>query len=158
MSASATNGASRIVVGVDGSAPSRAALRWAVRQAALTGGTVDAVLAWQIPAVPQGYGWVPVFIEEEGNFADDARKRIDTVISEEVGPADSQRVTSRVVQGLPAQVLIDAAGGADLLVVGSRGHGGFTEALLGSVGQHCVHHAPCPVMIMRGDPGAATAA
>jgi nucleotide-binding universal stress UspA family protein len=55
-----------------------------------------------------------------------------------------------VIFGHPAQVLLDAADGADLLVVGSRGHGGFAEAMLGSVGQHLVHHAPCPVVIIRG--------
>jgi nucleotide-binding universal stress UspA family protein len=57
-----------------------------------------------------------------------------------------------VVNGHPAQALIDAANGADLLVVGSRGHGTFAEALLGSVSQHCVHHAPCPVLIVRSKP------
>jgi nucleotide-binding universal stress UspA family protein len=54
------------------------------------------------------------------------------------------------VEGNPAQVLLDASAGADLLVVGSRGHGGFASALLGSVSQHCVHHADCPVVIIRG--------
>ena len=57
---------------------------------------------------------------------------------------------ARVVEGNPAQVLLDASDGADLLVVGSRGHGGFAEALLGSVSQHCVHHAHCPVVVIRG--------
>ena len=56
-----------------------------------------------------------------------------------------------VREGNAAQVLLDAAQGADLLVVGSRGHGGFTEALLGSVSQHCVHHAQCPIVIVRAD-------
>jgi len=55
-----------------------------------------------------------------------------------------------VVQGGAGQVLVDAAEGAELLVVGCRGHGGLAEALLGSVSQHCVHHAPCPVVIIRG--------
>ena len=55
-----------------------------------------------------------------------------------------------IVEDNPAQALLDAAKGANLLVVGSRGHGGFAEALLGSVGQHCVHHADCPVVVMRG--------
>ena len=53
------------------------------------------------------------------------------------------------IEGIPAQVLLDASDGADLLVVGSRGHGGFTGALLGSVSQHCVHHAHCPVVVIR---------
>ena len=152
MPAGSTNGGPRIVVGVDGSPTSRAALRWAVRQAKFTGGTVDAVIAWEIPMVLRSYGWAPIYVEEAGDFKADARKTLDTVISEEVGQADSQRVRSLVVNGHPAQVLIDAADGADLLVVGSRGHGSFAEALLGSVSQHCVHHAPCPVLIVRDQP------
>jgi nucleotide-binding universal stress UspA family protein len=150
MSADSTKGAPRIVVGVDGSPTSRAALRWAARQAKFTDGTVDAVIAWEIPMVLQSYGWAPVYVEEAGDFEADARKTLDAVISEEVGPTDSKRVRSLVVNGHPAQALIDAADGADLLVVGSRGHGSFAEALLGSVSQHCVHHAPCPVLIVRG--------
>jgi len=62
-------------------------------------------------------------------------------------------VSAQVREGDAAQILIAAAAGADLLVVGSRGHGGFTEALLGSVSQHCVHHAPCPVVIVRDNKG-----
>jgi nucleotide-binding universal stress UspA family protein len=151
MSAGSTKGAPRIVVGLDGSPSSRAALRWAVRQAKLVNGTVDAVIAWQIPMMLQSYGWAPVYVEEAGNFEQDARKRLDAVIGEVVTPADGQRVSSLVIKGHPAEVLIDAAADADLLVVGSSGHGGFAEALLGSVSQHCVHHAPCPVLIMRGD-------
>ena len=139
----------RIVVGVDGSASSRAALRWAVRQAHLTGGTIDAVIAWEMPRTPQNYGWAPIYAEEAGEFAADARTRIDAVISEEVAPADRQLVSSQVVHGHPAQVLLDAADGADLLVVGHRGYGSFAGALLGSVGQYCVHHARCPVLIVR---------
>ena len=152
MSAGSTDGAPRIVVGVDGSPTSRAALRWAVRQAKFTGGIVDAVVAWEIPMVLQSYGWAPIYVEEAGDFEADARKLLDTVIGEEVGSADSDRVRSLVVNGHPAEALIDAADGADLLVVGSRGHGSFAEALLGSVSQHCVHHAPCPVLIVRGEP------
>ena len=147
------DGAPRIVVGVDGSPSSRAALRWAVRQARFTGGTVDAVMAWQIPLMLQNYLWAPIYAEESRDIAEDARKKIDAVLGEEIEPADSQLVRSRVVHGHPAQVLLDAAAGADLLVIGSRGHGGFAEALLGSVSQHCVHHAHCPVLIMRGGPG-----
>ena len=152
MSAGSTEGAPRIVVGVDGSPSSRAALRWAVRQAKFTGGMVNAVIAWQIPVMLQNYSWAPIYLEEAGDFAKDARKRIDAVISEEIEPTDSGLVRSRVVHGHPAQVLLDAAADADLLVVGGRGHGKFAEALLGSVSQHCVHHARCPVLIMRGEP------
>ena len=142
----------KIVVGVDGSPSSRAALRWAVRQAALTGGAVDAVMAWLIPMVLRTSAWAPIYVDEETGLKEDARKTLDAVISDEVQPCDSQLVTPRVVNGRPAQVLQEAAAEADLLVLGSRGHGSFADALLGSVGQYCVHHADCPVLIMRGEP------
>ena len=155
MSGVITNGAPRIVVGVDGSPSSRTALRWAVRQANLTNGTVDAVMAWEIPIVLQSYAMAPIYVGPDDCFDENARKTIEAVISEEVGPADSRRVRSLVINGHPARVLLDIAAGADLLVVGSRGHGEFAEALLGSVSQNCVHHASCPVLIMRGERGRA---
>jgi nucleotide-binding universal stress UspA family protein len=151
MSADSRKNAPRIVVGVDGSPSSRAALRWAVRQAKLMNGTVDAVIAWQIPMVLQSYGWAPIYVEEEGSFRQDARKRLDALIGEVVEQADGQRVRSLVIKGHAAEALIEAAHGAELLVVGSSGRGGFAQALLGSVSQHCVHHAPCPVLIMRDE-------
>jgi nucleotide-binding universal stress UspA family protein len=157
MSAKVMNSVPRIVVGVDGSPSSRAALRWAVRQAKFTGGTIDAVIAWQIPVMLESYSWAPIGAEEAIDFGAEAKKTIEAVISEDVAPADQHLVTSHVVNGHPAQVLLDAASGADLLVVGSRGHGAFAEALLGSVGQYCVHHAHCPVLIIRGEPAQAAA-
>jgi nucleotide-binding universal stress UspA family protein len=139
----------RIVVGVDGSEPSRDALRWAVTQAGLTGAGVEAVLAWHHPYLAAGYGWAPLAVMQASEFAADAEKLVTDVVSSVVDPATAVPVTARAVQGSPPRVLLDAAGGAQLLVVGSRGLGGFTEALLGSVSQHCVHHAPCPVVIIR---------
>jgi nucleotide-binding universal stress UspA family protein len=97
----------------------------------------------------------PIYVDQDGGFEEDAKKTVEAVISEEVEPADSQRVRRLVINGHPAQVLLDVAAGADLLVVGSRGHGKFAEALLGSVSQNCAHHASCPVLIMRGEPGQA---
>ncbi len=137
----------RIVVGVDGSEQSKAALRWAVAQAELTGGVVEAVFAWQNPYY--WYGWSPPE-EEPFDFEEQARTGLARAIVEAIGLDQPVRVTPRVVEGIPARVLLDAAQGADLLIVGNRGHGGFTEALLGSVGQHCVQHAPCPVVVIRG--------
>ncbi len=143
----------RIVVGVDGSPSSRAALRWAVRQAALTASTVEAVIAWHYPAMYGGYGWVPVSAADPISFDEIAAKVITEAVTESVDPTSSVRVTTRVEEGNPARVLLDAATGADLLVVGSRGHGGFAGALLGSVSQHCASHSPCPIVIVRGEDG-----
>jgi nucleotide-binding universal stress UspA family protein len=159
MSEGMTKAAARIVVGVDGSPSSRAALRWAVRQAALTGGTVDAVSAFQVPAGERGYAWGqgPVGVDDSVERRADGQKALDAVISEEVAPDQSRLVTARVIYGHAAEVLLDAAADADLLIVGSRGHGAFAEALLGSVGQYCAHHAQCPVLIMRGGPPHAAA-
>jgi nucleotide-binding universal stress UspA family protein len=141
--------APRIVAGVDGSPSSLAALRWAVRQARRTGGTVDAVIAWQFPATGN-FGWAPVSAIDDLDFESVAKHTLEEAIGSLGDEAAGVTVRPVVVQGLAAQVLLDAAAGADLLVVGSRGHGGFADALLGSVSQHCVHHASCPVVVMRG--------
>jgi len=135
----------RIVVGVDGFESSKAALRWAIKQARLSGAVVEAVTAWHVPA---GTGWIPT--ADMPDYQADA----STVLAEAVAgmctiDPDIQ-VCPRVVKGQAGPVLVAAAEGADLLVVGSRGHGGLADALLGSVGQYCAHHAPCPVVIMRG--------
>jgi nucleotide-binding universal stress UspA family protein len=139
----------RIVAGIDGSASSMSALRWAIRQGALTGAAVDAVIAWHYPVAPGGYGWAPTGMEGGLDFEENAAKVLADAISAAVDPGSGIPVRARVVEGNPAQVLLDASDGADLLVVGSRGHGRFTEALLGSVSQHCVHHAHCPVVVIR---------
>ncbi len=145
MTARAENGGQRrIVVGVDGSAPSRAALSWAVRQGKLTGDVVEAVIAWEVPAT---YGYpVPV---SDVNWEQLARQAVSDAIAGVAADAAPVKISCRVVEGNAAQVLLDESAGADLLVVGSRGHGGFVEALLGSTGQHCVHHATCPVVVIR---------
>ncbi len=142
--------ARRIVVGVDGSPSSRAALAWAVRQAELTGASIDAVSAWHYPVMVGGYAWAPVSVlDESADFAAVAARELDNAISETVAPDSQVKISTSVQEGIAAQVLLEAAHGADLLVVGSRGHGGFTGALLGSVSQHCAHHAPCPLVIVR---------
>ncbi|MEU2632072.1 universal stress protein [Kitasatospora sp. NPDC007106] len=138
-----TGRAPRIVAGVDGSPAAEEALRWAVRQAALVGGTVDAVIAWDYPT---SYGW-PSPILEGVDLEGDARRCLAEAVGKVTG-GDGQ-VRQLVVQGHPAAALLEASEGADLLVVGNRGHGGFAEALLGSVGQHCVHHGRCPVVVVR---------
>jgi nucleotide-binding universal stress UspA family protein len=136
----------RIVVGVDGSSPSKQALRWALKQAELTGAAVEAVHAWHIPSTN---GWTPMFDLAEGLSKAGERVLADTV-AEVAGDRPAVTVRTRLVEGNAAAALIQAAKGADLLVLGCRGHGGFVGALLGSVSQHCVQHATCPVVVIRG--------
>jgi nucleotide-binding universal stress UspA family protein len=137
----------RIVAGVDGSASSLAALCWAIRQAELTGSSVDAVIAWQPPAA-SGLGWGVAMVDDT-DYAELAAKTLTEAISMVADPASWVRVRPMVGEGNAAQVLLDASADADLLVVGSRGHGGFASALLGSVSLHCTHHAHCPVVVIR---------
>jgi nucleotide-binding universal stress UspA family protein len=140
----------RIVVGVDGSASSIEALQWAVRQAELTDAVVEAVIAWHFPVfLGGGYAWPSAGTPEATDFAGLAEKILAEAVASAVGDGERGPIAEVVREGTAARVLIDQADSADLLVVGSRGHGGFTEALLGSVSQHCVHHSRCPVVIIR---------
>jgi nucleotide-binding universal stress UspA family protein len=139
----------RIVVGVDGSPSSKAALAWAVEQARRTGASVEAVIAWHYPVMVGGMPFAPIGVIESADFGAFATKVLSDAIAATTEPDGPVKVSSVVCEGNATQVLLDAAKGADLLVVGSRGHGGFTEALLGSVSQGCVHHARCPVVIIR---------
>jgi nucleotide-binding universal stress UspA family protein len=148
MSAPQNGHSPRIVAGVDGSQSSIDALRWAARQAELTGGTVDAVIAWQYPIAAGGLGWAPASGLDDTDYAELAAKALGAAVAE-ISPDAGAAVHQVVLAGNPAQVLLDTAVGADLLVVGSRGHGGFTEALIGSVSQRCVHHARCPVVVVH---------
>jgi nucleotide-binding universal stress UspA family protein len=151
MSEAVQSGADRrIVVGVDGSGSSKEALAWAIQQAELTGATVEAVIAWHYPIAFAGGPYAPIGSATDADVAGTAERVLSAAISETVDPAVTVKVSSTVREGNAPKILIEAADGADLLVVGSRGHGGFTEALLGSVSQHCVHHARCPVVIVRG--------
>ncbi|WP_353651734.1 universal stress protein [Streptomyces sp. XY431] len=113
------------------------------------GATVDAVIAWQYPV---GYG-VPSPTLQSVDFEENARQALSRVVGEVSAQAPEVTIRRHVVQSHPAAALLHAADGAQLLVVGHRGHGGFAGAHLGSVSQHCVHHAPCPVVVVRGEPG-----
>lgn len=125
------------------------ALRWAISQAQLTSARVEAVTSWQTLSQ---YG-VDTY-SAQVDWADNAERTLDTAIKESNydGPVEIQ---SLVQQGHPARVLVDAAAGAKLLVVGSRGHGGFAGLLLGSVSDYVIAHAPCPVLVIRDQPPAA---
>ena len=134
----------RILAGVDGSGPSRLALEWAVAEARLRHGLVRVVTAWEFPPVTVG---MEGLIHDPKVFPQAARR----VQKETLHRVDSAgvTVTGDVVQGHPAAVLLRAAEDADLLVVGSRGLGGFTGMLLGSVSTQVLHHSPCPVLVVR---------
>ncbi|MET8540637.1 universal stress protein [Kitasatospora sp. NPDC004799] len=140
----------RIVVGIDGSEPSKAALRWAVGQAVLTGATVHAVAAWEYPSL---YGWFAPMVDD--GFERTARRTLSAEINEILGPDRPVDVRESLVLGHAAEVLLEAAEGADLLVLGSRGRGTFARTLLGSVSTRCAVHGACPVVIVRAD-GTAT--
>ena len=135
-----------IVVGVDGSASSKAALRWALDQARLTKARLRSVLAWEVPPYT---GWGAAAHED---FGAAAGRLLEESVKEALGydPPLDVEVVETVLPGHAAQVLIDQSAHAALLVVGSRGHGAFAGTLLGSVSQLCVQHAHCPVVVVRG--------
>jgi len=141
----------RIVVGVDGSNNSRAALEWAYDEAAHHGAILTVVNAWHPPSLPMAppYGHLPPE-DYESQPRTDALALLEQFTSELVPKSPAVDVRTSVVEGKhAAEVLIERSEEADLLVVGSRGHGGFVGMLLGSVTQHLVAHANCPVVIVR---------
>ena len=131
-----------LVVGVDGSEESRRALQWAVTHGRAVGAPVEAVMAWQVPVA---YGVPAVY--QGSDFEHHARAELEKTLAAVVG--DTATVTPRLVNRHPAEALVDASRGAQLLVVGSRGRGAFLGMVLGSVSRHCVGHAHCPVLVMR---------
>jgi nucleotide-binding universal stress UspA family protein len=139
-----------IVVGVDGSDESKAALRWAVEEARLRHARIQALHAW----------WIVPMLQPGGRLAPDATdwspegatERVRAFITDTVGEQTEVEITPLAIQGEQASAaLVEAAKDADLLVVGSRGAGGFSGLLLGSISQQCAHHAPCPIVIVRAD-------
>src|ERR1700733_5623281 len=136
----------RIVVGIDGSPSSLEALSWAARQATMTGTVLEVVRTWEWPA---SYGWsgpLPADFDPEADVAAALESALTEVRAEQPG----LRIDARVVSGHPAPILVEASKGAELLVVGSRGHGQFVGMLLGSVSEYCATNARCPVLIHRG--------
>ena len=144
MTSARETGHPRIIVGVDGSASSIAALNWAAHQAELTGAQVDAVTAWQWPSK---YQWMRT--PPDYDPAGDTQKSVDAIIEAVRSEHASVPIQSKVVEGHPARVLVDESRGAELLVVGSRGHGEFPGMMLGSVSQHCATSAHCAVVVLR---------
>lgn len=138
-----------IVVGVDGSAGSQAALAFAVAEARLRTCRLRVISAWSLTYVAAPIGMMaPIDDALLPELQDNARAVVDAAVAEAIGDVADIEIEKTIGEGSPAKVLVDAAQGADLLVVGSRGHGGFAGLLLGSVSQQIVHHAPCPVVIV----------
>jgi nucleotide-binding universal stress UspA family protein len=134
-----------IIVGVDGSDSSVSALRWACAQASLTDSSIDAIGAWQWPmsfgaAIPIPDGYDP---------AADALTMLTDIIEPLGAEFPSVAIRPVVLEGHATEVLVEASRHADLLVVGSRGHGEFSGMLIGSVSHHCASHAASPVLIYR---------
>lgn len=137
-----------VVVGVDGSDPSIAALNWAGRYGAATGASVQALHIWHYPT---GAGLPPGITPESvtDEVTANQRKELGEAIDKAHLDPDAH-VEARLAYGHPAQVLIDESKTASLLVLGYKGHGGFTGMLTGSVSLQVVHHAECPVVVVRG--------
>ena len=136
----------RIVVGVDGSESSLHALRWAASFAAVFGAQLEVVISWEYPMT---YGWAAIAPDwdpqrEMANVLEDA-------VSATFGDQRPPGMQLRVLEGGAAKVLLDVSAGAMMLVVGSRGHGGFTGLLLGSVSANVAEHSSCPVFVVHGD-------
>jgi nucleotide-binding universal stress UspA family protein len=145
MTTAQTAGTGKILVGIDGSDSSIQALQWAARQAVLTTSSLDVIMTWDLPS---SYGWAMPFPDGY-----DPEESIRTLLTDTVAELRKEFldvvVTTRVLRGHPAPILVEASKDADLLVVGSRGHGEFTGMLIGSVSEHCAAHAHCPVLVHR---------
>jgi nucleotide-binding universal stress UspA family protein len=141
-----------IIVGVDGSEHSRRALVWALREAARHQFPLTVITVQRAPTRPVTEIYWPVLEHpERGLDEESARKAVRTLVDEvaaETGETVPE-VTVTVATGNPAEELIRAARGADMLVVGSHGRGGFATLLMGSVSSQVVHHASCPVVVIR---------
>jgi nucleotide-binding universal stress UspA family protein len=138
---------SRIVVGVDGSPGSRAALRWAVGEATTRGAEIEAVLAYDF-----GLAWIDIGSDAQPLLMEratgNAREQLHRILDEVLPEPRPVTVHAVVVEGIPAAVLVEMARNAELLVVGTRGRGGFAGLLLGSVSQRCIERSPCPVVVV----------
>ena len=139
-----------IVVGVDGSAGARAAAAFALREARLRQARLRLVAAWHLPVAVFPGGFTPA-VQGQDELEALARAALDECV---VALGDTEvEIETKIRAGRPAEVLIqESADDAELLVVGSRGLGGFRGLLLGSVGQQCAHHAHCPVVVVRHAP------
>jgi nucleotide-binding universal stress UspA family protein len=140
-----------IVVGVDHSEGAKAALRFALEEATLRQATLRVVHAWQYAYIgATGFeGSYPALGGDIKELRDLAERDLDATLQEAIPETGAIEIERRVVEDRPAAALVDESRGADMIVVGSRGHGGFGGLLLGSVSQQVAHHAACPVVIVH---------
>lgn len=136
----------RIVVGVDGSEGSVAALRWAVAEAALRGAVVEAVNAFHVPYV--GAASVMPLMLDPKEFESSAHAALRKVVADVDASALATPIVELVVEGPASMVLVEAGRRASMLVVGARGHGGLAGMLLGSVSRQVTEHATVPVVVV----------
>lgn len=137
----------RIVVGIDGSESARAALDWAWDEAERWGAELEVVHAW---SYPYAYGVEGAVVVPPQTLSADAAKLVDEEIAElRTRKGDSVRMSLVVEEGGAAHTLLDRGKDAAMIVVGARGHGGFLSLLVGSVADQVVHHAECPVVVVR---------
>ena len=141
-----------VIVGIDGSAHSARALEWAVTQAALQRAAVTVITVNTVPASP--WSGHPVVLAQDPAVLDRMRQAAEEMtvkVTSQLGEARPASVTVRAINGFPSKELIDASRDADLLVVGSRGAGGFARLMVGSTSEQVVHHAHCPVVVVRSE-------
>ena len=141
------NSANQVVVGVDGSVASKAALTWAARLAPSLGATIHVIVAWEYPIIFGLEGGIPSDWKPDEN----AKEILNASLEEVFGKDRPVGLRGSISQGHPTFVLLDASKEAQMLVVGSRGLGGFTGLLLGSVSSACAEHAKCPVLVVHGE-------
>ena len=140
-----------VVVGIDGSDPSRAALGFGLEEAKLRGLALRVVCAWHYPLAGFIAGFEPPGPRlDPGELDRDAEAQLDSSLEALGRDLAAVEVERRVREGSAPAVLLEEARDAARLVVGSRGRGGFSGLLLGSVSQQCVSHAACPVAVVHG--------
>jgi nucleotide-binding universal stress UspA family protein len=141
-----------ITVGIDGSAHSTYALEWAIKEAAVRHAPVTVLTVHTVPA--SGWTGNPITLPQDAEDQEEAQQAAEEMTlkaTSQLGAAQPSSVTVRAISGFPAQALIDASRTADLMVVGSRGAGGFTRLIIGSVSSQVVHHAHCPVVVVPSE-------
>jgi nucleotide-binding universal stress UspA family protein len=138
-----------ITVGIDGSAHSTRALEWAIKEAAVRHAPVTVLTVHLVPV--SGWTGHPVTLPQDATDVEEARQAAEEMVlkaTSQLGAAQPSSVTVRAISGFPAQELIEASRTADLVVLGSRGAGGFARLMVGSVSNQVVHHAHCPVVVV----------